>query len=79
MCCLVIIRGCSVSAQIFPGDGGDAVLFQGATERINMVNRFPVLRHCGLTTHILFTDKDADKQGYSSLKWYRDVAYRLNR
>ncbi len=58
---------------------GDAVLFQGATERINMVNRFPVLRHCGLTTHILFTDKDADKQGYSSLKWYRDVAYRLNR
>lgn len=55
----------------------DAVVFQGATERINMVNRYNVNRHCGLTTHILFTPGDASKQAYSQLKWYRDVASRL--
>lgn len=52
----------------------DAVLFQGATDRINMVNRFDVLRHCGLTTRILFAAEDAAKLGYDRLRWYRDVA-----
>ncbi len=54
-----------------------AVSFQGATERIYMVNRFNVRRHCGLTTYILFTEQDASRQSYRQLKWYRDVASRL--
>lgn len=54
-----------------------AVCFQGATERIYMVNRFYVRRHCGLTTHILYTPEDAAKNGYNQLKWYRDVVSRL--
>lgn len=54
-----------------------AVCFRGATERIYMVNRFYVRRHCGLTTHILYTPEDAAKNGYSQLKWYRDVVSRL--
>lgn len=55
----------------------NAVSFQGATRRINMINSFEVRRHCGLTTRILFSQEDAAKSGYSQLKWYRDVASHL--
>ncbi len=55
----------------------NAVSFRGATDRIQMVNRFDVRRHCGLTTYILFTPQDASRQSYSQLRWYRDVASRL--
>ncbi len=55
----------------------DAIMYQGATERIQMVNRFNVDHHCGLTTFILTSRENASKQNYSQLKWYRDVASRL--
>lgn len=53
------------------------VLYQAATKSVNMVNKYDVDAHCGLTTYILRSPQDAYTKNYNALDWYADVASAL--
>lgn len=52
----------------------NAAPYQGATPGIDMINRFDISAHCGLSVYVGTLADPARRHNYQTLDWYRDVA-----
>lgn len=52
----------------------DAVPYEGATPGIDMINRFDIRTHCGLSVYVSALADPTRQHNYRTLDWYRDVA-----